>query len=66
MNDERRQRQSEIAQSTKPWKNSTGPKSLEGKAKVAQNALKHGLRGGVFRQAHNLLSKNNQLLKGLL
>jgi hypothetical protein len=27
--------------------------SPDGKAKMAQNAKKHGLRGGIFRQATN-------------
>jgi hypothetical protein len=28
----------------RPWDNSTGPKSREGKARVSRNALKHGNR----------------------
>ena len=35
---ERRQRQSEAIRLWKPWKQSTGPKSAEGKAVVARNA----------------------------
>lgn len=36
---ERRARQSEIIQCTKPWRHSTGPRTKEGKVKVSRNAL---------------------------
>ena len=64
--DERRQRQGENVRKTQAWKHSTGPRTQEGKARVAQNAVKDGLRGGIFRQAANLLAQNNKLLKELL
>ena len=41
---ERRKRQSEQIQTWRPWEKSTGPKSDEGKAKVAQNSYKGGWR----------------------
>lgn len=66
MNEERKKRQAEIVKTTRPWSYSTGPRSEEGKARVGQNALKHGLRGGIFRKAANLLTLNNKLLKELL
>ena len=39
---ERRQRQREGIQRWKPWRQSTGPKSPEGKAKLAANAYTGG------------------------
>lgn len=62
---EDRLRQAEIIRQRAPWKRSTGPKSAAGKAKVAQNPVKHGLRGGIYRQAADLLAKQNKLLKEL-
>jgi hypothetical protein len=41
---ERRQRQAEAIQTWRPWERSTGPTSAAGKAKVARNAFKGGLR----------------------
>ena len=39
---ERRARQAELIKTWKPWKQSTGPLSSEGRAKVARNAYKGG------------------------
>ncbi|MBV5330328.1 MAG: hypothetical protein JZU65_22310 [Chlorobium sp.] len=61
----RRAQQAANIRARQPWKKSTGPKSEEGKAKVSQNSVKHGLRGGVFRKAEALLVQNNRALKGL-
>ena len=63
MKEKRRERQAEIVRITQPWRHSTGPRSQEGKSRVAQNARKHGLRGGIFRQAERLLALNNKTLK---
>ena len=41
---ERRKRQSEAIRRWKPWNQSTGPKSQEGKAAVASNAWTGGER----------------------
>jgi hypothetical protein len=62
---ERRLAQANNIAGTKPWKNSTGPKSEEGKARSALNSYKHGLRGGLLRKASELLSANNKLMKEL-
>jgi len=41
---ERRQRQAEQIRRWKPWEQSTGPRSLEGKERVSRNAWKGGHR----------------------
>ena len=41
---ERRRKQSELIREWKPWEQSTGPKSSEGKARVATNAWRGGHR----------------------
>ena len=63
MNEARKKRQAEIAKITKPWTYSTGPRTPEGKARVAQNATKHGLRGGILRKTATLLAQNSKLMK---
>lgn len=62
---ERRQRMAEMAKKHQIWQHSTGPKTSKGKAISSQNALKHGLRGGIYRKAATLLAANNKLLKGI-
>ena len=41
---ERRKRQSQLIRQRRPWANSTGPTTAEGKARVARNAFKGGTR----------------------
>jgi hypothetical protein len=40
----RKAKQAQVIQRWKPWQRSTGPKSADGKAKVARNAFKGGNR----------------------
>ena len=47
-------------------KKSTGPKTAAGKAKVAQNALKHGLRSSLFIVEHEDLEQFEQLRHGYI
>ena len=51
---ERRARQAELIRQWRPWEKSTGPKSLEGKAKVLRNAFKGGERE-VLREIARIL-----------
>ena len=39
---ERRARQAELIRQWKPWAKSTGPRSVEGRQRVARNAFKGG------------------------
>lgn len=41
---EHRALRAELIRRSKPWEHSTGPRTPEGKAKVARNAYKGGLR----------------------
>jgi hypothetical protein len=41
---ERKARQANLIKRWRPWERSTGPRTLHGKAKVAQNAWKGGTR----------------------
>ena len=41
---ERRARQAELIHRWKPWERATGPRTPEGKARMAQNAYKGGMR----------------------
>ena len=58
---ERRQRQSELIQTWKPWEKSTGPRTAAGKAKSSQNAFKAGTRP-LFRMIEKALRKQQQSL----
>jgi len=42
--DEERRRQSELIRQWRPWEQSTGPTTAEGKERAAQNAYKGGTR----------------------
>ena len=43
---EQRQKQREAIQRWQPWRQSTGPQSVEGKATAARNAYAGGIGGG--------------------
>ncbi|MGZ9096928.1 MAG: hypothetical protein ACXW30_01360 [Micavibrio sp.] len=47
---ERRARQAELMRSRAPWKKSTGPRSVAGKAASSMNAMRHGLRSAGYRE----------------
>ncbi|MDH5723300.1 MAG: hypothetical protein OEY94_08285 [Alphaproteobacteria bacterium] len=60
--EERRKRQSEAIRQWQPWKNSTGPKSDEGKTKIADNALKHGMRSREGEELSHILNQQKMFL----
>ncbi len=59
--EERRKKQSELIRTWKPWKKSTGPRSQEGKAKVARNAYKGGYRSKLRSLARAMRDQRNTL-----
>lgn len=42
--EERRRAQADAIRAWRPWERSTGPRTIEGKARVSRNAWKGGLR----------------------
>lgn len=56
---EQRQRQRELIQRWKPWEKSTGAKTLEGKKRSGQNALKTGKS----LEIRELIKRMNRLLR---
>ena len=62
---ERRKKQSEAIRQWKPWNQSTGAKSLEGKAVVSRNAWKGGLMAEI-RQISKQLNEVKRLQNGNL
>lgn len=59
---ERRAKQAEAIKRWKPWEQSTGPTSAEGKAKVARNGYKGGWRDRM-REMSRLLREQAEVLK---
>ncbi len=53
---ERKARQAELIKTWQPWKQSTGPKTPEGKARAARNGWKGGTRE-VLRELAKLLRR---------
>jgi FkbM family methyltransferase len=60
--DERRARQAAMMRDRKPWLRSTGPRSVQGKARSSQNALKHGARGAEIKAIRRSLRESRAFL----
>ncbi|MGB4106838.1 MAG: hypothetical protein WBK55_03480 [Alphaproteobacteria bacterium] len=61
--EERRQRQREIINRSRPWGKSTGPKSRAGKLSSSLNALKHGERARALDTVRQICRKNREFLQ---
>jgi hypothetical protein len=59
---ERRARQAQLIHTWRPWERSTGPRTSEGKARVARNAFKGDWRGQL-RGLSQLLREQALLLR---
>jgi hypothetical protein len=53
----RRRRQAALIRAWRPWTRSTGPRTAEGKAKVARNGYKGGMRQWIRELARVLRSQ---------
>lgn len=60
-----RKRQSERIRAWKPWEQSTGPKTPEGKAKCRHNAAKHGLYSQTGKGIRKALRDHRAFLQAL-
>jgi len=65
-NEERRQKQAKNCRKTKPWMKTTGPKTSEGKAKVRDNALKHGMRTVEAEELRRLLHIQQKMVTAII
>lgn len=54
---ERRERQALLIRGWRPWTQSTGPRSAEGKTRASQNSFKHGGRTAKAIELHRELSE---------
>lgn len=59
---ERKQRQRDLINKTKPWLKSTGPRTADGKARASLNAFKHGLRSRQSDKMRTLIKLNAAFL----
>ena len=58
---EERTKQSQLIKQWKPWKKSTGAKSIEGKTISSRNAYKGGVRN-LLKEIRTSLKKQKELL----
>lgn len=62
---ERRRAQAERCRLQRPWRFSTGPRTLQGLAKTRFNGIKHGNRRFVWRELRHVLALHRQFLREL-
>lgn len=61
---ERRARQAALIQQWRPWEQSTGPASVEGKTRSSRNGWKGGIRAQL-RELRQILHKQEQIRRSL-
>lgn len=54
---EEREQQSALIRKSKPWEQSTGPRTEAGKAVVAKNAIKHGMRSAAWEAQRKAVNR---------
>ena len=59
---ERRERQAELIRTWRPWEQSTGPRTNDGKSIVARNAYKGGVRP-LLRELAKSLREQEKMLR---
>jgi len=63
---QRRLKQAKNCLKTKPWEKSTGPKTLEGKNSVKNNAFKHGFDSKIGYEIRHTLYEHKKWLNHLI
>ena len=63
---EERDRQAELIRKSKIWEHSTGPRTEPGKAVVARNALKHGMRSAAWAAEQKMFNDLMQEVQRVL
>lgn len=64
--DARRRAQAERIRRVRPWENSTGPRTAEGKKRIKQNAVKHGARSRQMTEIKRLLRWQRRTVKDIM
>jgi hypothetical protein len=57
-------RQAKLIRNWQPWRQSTGAKTTEGKARSSQNAYKHGL-SKLQKELSRLLREHKKAIEGI-